>query len=68
MAPNGATYLADGTTVRVVDAAGVIRTVLGAHFHNTDWNPMPCDQVLDPEKVIVSFANFDRLKSFTRMF
>ena len=35
-------YLADGTTIRVVDEEGVINTLIGSKFPEKLWKPMGC--------------------------
>ncbi|CAG0893363.1 unnamed protein product [Cyprideis torosa] len=48
---SGVTYIADGTTIRMVDEMGIITTVLGSHYHKNHWSPMPCDGVMEPGRV-----------------
>ena len=51
VAPDGKTFLADGSNIRMVDEHGVITTVIGHQYHRSTWRPMPCSGAIPARDV-----------------
>ncbi|KAI1279584.1 Teneurin-m [Halotydeus destructor] len=44
-------FIADGTNIRLVDANGMIHTLIGDHHHKSYWKPFPCSGTIPLQKV-----------------
>lgn len=58
-------FIADATNIRMVDANGVIHTLIGDHHHKSYWKPFPCTGTIPIQKVSGALdALFMRHRSF----